>query len=300
MGFKEEVSLGVKVFMRSEKLYRLLESVEDTEISKVYIADGGNTEDRIHMYEKSWNFELELIDLEFNCGLGAGRKAIAEKVEEKYLLVVDSDNEIPKNIQILYDILEKKPRLGGVCGLFFETQNDLISHRLRAKCKDITINGSTIKYHRNDKETQWVSGHPIIKFDFIENIAIIRRECIDDHVWDEDLEQGWAHDDFYLGHKNTKWEFAMCPEVLFPHNRADEKEGYKNNRRDTRRLERSKKHFMNKWGIKEVETLNTNYIDTVHPDFGSFRPINLKQRILRIKNEEGYIPLIKKGLRKLR
>ena len=77
-----EVALGVKVFKRTKALERLLNSAKQLDISTVYVADDGDTSDRTDIYDRSWPFDIQLIDLEFDAGVGAGRAAIVDELEE--------------------------------------------------------------------------------------------------------------------------------------------------------------------------------------------------------------------------
>lgn len=247
----DDVALGVKVFTRADKLEQLLASVDDTDIDTVYVADDGETTNRKEsIYAAEYDFNLTVLDLEHDAGLGYGRKRIVEESNEKYLLIVDSDHEVPENVGQLRKQLEADDQLGGVSGLFFERNH------LRGACHDLREDGDIIvKTVASEKDLRFPAGYPLIEFDFIPNVVMYRRACLEDYVWDPNYVIGYEHLDFYVGHmKQTDWKFGVNPGVLFPHHPGGDS-GYLSNRQSAK-LTESKEHFTDKWGYSKQMTLD--------------------------------------------
>lgn len=240
------LALGVTVFKRTEKLRALLDSVPQI-VEQVYIADDGDTEERRHIYEQEYPFNVNVIDLEYDAGLGRGREAITNKLTEDYLLVVDSDQLVPNNVEVLVEQLKENSELGGVAGLFLEYGV------LTGMCHDIfEDDGLLIRDTNPQKKVQTVAGAPLIKFDFIPNAAVFRRECLKDYTWDSAYRIGKEHLDFYVGHyKETDWEFGVSPRVLFPHDPGGNAD-FLATRHDPSRLLKSKSYFLEKWKYRQV------------------------------------------------
>ncbi|WP_254769079.1 glycosyltransferase family 2 protein [Salinilacihabitans rarus] len=239
-------ALGVKVFDRTEKLAALLESVPGEEYETVYVADDGRTDERAHLYERAWPFDLELIDLPYDAGLGRGRNAVVDALSEAFLTVVDSDHEVPPNVDVLARQLDARPEFGGISGLLLE------DGRIQGLCHDLDEEGDVLVRDTGPKTAETVAGYPLVEFDFVPNVTTFRRECLEELAWDERYVIGREHLDFFVGHwKRTDWRFGTCPSVLFPHRPGGGRE-YDANRRDPAKLLASKAHFREKWGYDQV------------------------------------------------
>ena len=254
-----DLALCVVVFRRTGKLATLLESVgEDGPISSVYVADNGElTDDRRALYDRSFPFDLEVLDVAYDAGLARSRRAAVEAAEEPYLLVVDSDVEVPDNVGALHDVLRERPGLGGVGGVLVE------GDRIRSDCYDLFDRGPLLcKDIRGGKRVESVGGHPFVPFDQIQNVALYRRACLDDYCWDPAYRIGWEHTDFFLGHRDrTEWQFGVCPTVMFRHHPGGD-EAYVASRRSHERVRASKRYFLDKWGYEQVLYGQTNWLET--------------------------------------
>jgi hypothetical protein len=240
------LALGVTVFKRTEKLRALLDSVPRS-VSRVYVADDGDTNDRRHIYDREFDFDLQLINLDYDAGLGRGREAITEALTEDYLLVVDSDQLVPENVDVLVEQLDADSNLGGVSGLFLEHGT------LTGMCHDIYEDGDLlIRDTSRGKEVRTVARAPLIEFDFIPNAAVFRRGCLEDYTWDPAYRIGKEHLDLYIGHyRQTDWTFAVSPRVLFPHDPGGSA-NFVATRHDPSRLLESKSYFLEKWGYRQI------------------------------------------------
>jgi len=240
------IALGVTVFKRTEKLRALLDSTPNI-VKRVYVADDGRTEKRHHIYDRRYDFDLKVIDLEYDAGLGRGRKAITDALEEEYLLVVDSDQLVPNNVALLLEQLEADAGLGGIAGLFLEQGT------LTGMCHDIYEDDCLlIRHTTRGKSIRPVAGAPLVEFDFIPNAAVFRRECLEAYTWDPAYRIGKEHLDFYVGHqKKTDWRFAVSPRVLFPHDPGGDAD-FVETRHNPSRLLKSKSYFLEKWGYRQI------------------------------------------------
>lgn len=254
-----EIAVGSTVFQREEKVAGLLNSIpSDSLIDTVYLGDNGeNTERKDEIYTKQYPFKLTVLDLEYDSGLGHSRRRIVEESDEPYLLIVDSDIEIPHNVKLLYTILQQRDDLGGVGGILIEED------QIRSDCYDLFENGSLLlKDIREPKQVQNVAGAPLITFDQIQNVAMYRRECVEDYCWDSAYTIGWEHTDFFIGHKKqTSWSFGVCPEVMFRHYPGGDT-SYTDKRLSKQRLKETKRYFLNKWGYRQVFNGQVNWLQT--------------------------------------
>ncbi|WP_160162901.1 glycosyltransferase family 2 protein [Natrinema limicola] len=239
-------ALGLKVFNRTEKLEALLESVPPDAYETVYVADDGRTEERAYLYERSWPFDLELLDLPYDAGLGVGRNAIVDALSEEYLTVVDSDHEVPTNVDVLTRQLEARPEFGGISGLLLE------HGRIQGLCHDLFAEGDVLIRDTGTKTATQVAGYPLVEFDFVPNVVTFRRACLEEQAWDETYVIGREHLDFFVAHwQATDWRFGTCPAVVFPHHPGGGSE-YDANRRNRAKLLASKAYFREKWGYEQV------------------------------------------------
>ncbi|WP_247002229.1 glycosyltransferase family 2 protein [Halosolutus gelatinilyticus] len=240
------VALGVKVFNRTEKLEALLESVPDGAYETVYVADDGRTEERSHLYDREWPFDLELLDLPYDAGLGPGRNAIVDALSEEYLTIVDSDHEVPPNADVLARQLEERPEFGGISGLLLE------HGRIQGLCHDLFEEGNVLIRDTGSKTAETVAEYPLVEFDFVPNITTFRRDCLEELAWDENYVIGREHLDFFVAHwRETDWRFGTCPSVLFPHRPGGGAE-YEGNRHDPAKNLASESYFREKWGYDQI------------------------------------------------
>lgn len=252
-----EIALGTKVFSRAKRLGKLLNSVSETPIDTVYVADDGEpSRDKKALYEANYEFNLEVLDLEYDAGLGYGRNRIVEASEEPYLLIVDSDHEVPSDVSQLADQLEARPELGGVSGLLFERE------KIRGVCHDLFHHKNVlVRDIREEKGVQRVAGDPLIEYDFVPNICLFRRECLEERMWDPEYVIGKEHLDFYWTHKKeTEWTFAVNPSVLFDHYPGGDT-AYVTNRENAEKLTHSKQYFLDKWDLRAIVLGQTDWTD---------------------------------------
>ncbi|WP_436926722.1 glycosyltransferase family 2 protein [Halosimplex amylolyticum] len=253
------IALGAVVFKRTDMVEQLLSSVSSP-VETVYIADNGEiSPERRRIYDRSYPFELKVLDLEYDSGLGHGRNEIVEQLSEDYVVIVDSDMTMPHGIEYLADQLDERPRLGGVSGLLFEHGN-----LIGASCDLYEEGEILIKDIRGTKDSEFVDGKPFVEFDFVPNAAMFRRECLEEYSWDPAYKFGAEHLDFFVAHKKrTDWTFGTCPAVVFPHFPGGDA-AYLSARMgiDEDRPGKSLQYFLDKWGYRHVLKIQPRWADS--------------------------------------
>ncbi len=251
-----DVTVGFKTFYRVEKLEMTLRSLVGLGVKKVIVADDG-PEDR----EKDKIYEtmeellpLEVLKLPYDAGLGYGRARIVERCKTKYLLIIDDDMEVPRNVFLLREILRRNRNLGGIAGIWNEYGKIKSggAHNLLYKNKYI------VRYV--PEKINIVGDIPYIYFDFIANSALFRMKALKDYTWDENYVINFEHLDFYWGHKQLgKWKFAVTPAVVFKHYPGGNK-AYKKFRFGRERYRRSKEYFLKKWKVKGIINIQMDFL----------------------------------------
>lgn len=248
---RPDVALGVKVFKRVEKTRRLLDSVPSDLVSRVIVADDGETTDRKErLYSMDFEFDVTVLDLDYDAGVGYGRKRIVEELEEAFLVVVDPDHVCPPDLDTLIDQLRADDSIGGVAGSVVEPGQSSIELR----GADLAEVGKRLIQDGNvSKDLESVAGDLFVEFDFIPNVAAFRRECVEECSWDPNYIIGRAHLDFYVGHwKRTDWRFGVCPNVCFQHFPGGSNE-YMSERENEEKLRSSVEYFAEKWDYEFFE-----------------------------------------------
>ncbi|WP_159900211.1 glycosyltransferase family 2 protein [Salinirussus salinus] len=288
----EEVALGTKVFSRPGDLYRLMESIPSW-ISQVYIADDGKmTEEKLAIYNSNYDFELTVLDLEYDLGVGAGRNAIVDAVTENFIFIVDPDHQLPPTVSLLYEQIKDSPRMGGIGSLIIEPENDRL-YSQAADFREISTNGSRELVREthgieSKKNIRIVKGAPLVEFDFIPHATLFRRECLEEQAWDEAFLTEYEHTDFFLSHwKNTDWKFSISPSVQMLHYPGGDTE-YLLNRQDPEKTAHGREHLLNKWGYNNMTTTEGRWIEA--GSLGSFSD-NFESAI-QVLREEGPIALL--------
>ena len=288
-----DIAVGTKVFKRSEKLEQLLSSIPNY-VKTVYVADDGSTNERSDIYTKEYQFDLKVLDLEYDKGLGAGRRAIVDEFTEEYLTIVDADHKIPENLDLLRGLLDENDQLGGVSGAILEPNEQtyyITGQFLKEEGKDLHRGPRVEK----DIVIDEINGNSVLYFDFIANAAMFRRECLESYSWDPEYVIGYEHIDFYVGHwKTTKWKFGVCPSVIFKHYPGGSSE-YNENRESANKLNNSKDYFLEKWEFEK--DVRRGFRWARGPPTGSwyFRgEMNMWQKGLAILVFDGPMELIKR------
>lgn len=285
------IALGTKLFTREVKLDQLLRSVPTDIVSKVYVADDGPDDSRSLIRNTDYGVDVEIIDLPFDAGLGRGREAIVEACDEAYLLIVDTDNEVPPTVGRLREILDANPEYGGVGGVLVE--DHIVTGLFHDLCERDDGRVLLREFNRDKSTEEVIAGYRVREFDFLENVAMFRTDCLEDYCWDPEYVIGREHLDFYVGHwKHTDWKFAVCPSVRFPHHPGGDRI-YTENRHDGTKLDHSGTYFRDKWGYSSV-VMTSNWFDVrqsdrpLHPLPTIALPEEWQVRIKRLRDRAGH------------
>lgn len=244
---EDRITIGAKLFARETKTLQLLRSVPEYIDRVIIVDDGDKNADERDIYGYNWPFDLTVIDLEFDAGLGEGRSQMVNECDTEYLLIVDSDMEVPADVDELATILDNDNSLGGVAGFVRE------DGEATGLCHDLFEEGNVlVRDIREQKTAVNIGGNRFIPFDFVPNAAMFRMTALEDYCWDPEYVIGREHIDFYVGHwKQTAWQFGVAPDVVFPHHPGGRKT-FTLNRHNDEKLERSRQYFLEKWGYKGV------------------------------------------------
>lgn len=290
-----QIALGTKVFSRINDLQRLIDSIPPL-VSKVYIADDGEvTEEKSVIYNADYDFELQVIDLEYDLGVGAGRNAIVDAASEEYILIVDPDHRISATVGVLYEQLKACPDLGGIGAIIVEPKNDRLYSQAADFREERTDDG--IKLIRETrgldghKEIQIIAGAPLVEFDFVPHATLFRLECLRDQAWDEAYLTEFEHEDLFVAHwKQTNWKFAISPTTQVLHYPGGDTE-YLLNRQDPKKTSHGKEYFLDKWGYSKMETTEDRWIEA-----GSIGATSEKlDSAIRVLRNEGLVALLRQA-----
>ena len=255
------ITVGIKTFNRHETLERSLESLKGHPFKKVVVADDGDrTSNKDALYDRySRVLPLEVIYLPQDTGLAAGRNALVSASDTDYILILDDDEAIPKNILDLTRILEFDPTLGGISGYWLE------HGFIRCNARDLLIkDGYLLQDIPAPKPARHFEELEYYIYEFIPNSTMFRRKCLLDYPWDNFYKIGSEHEDFYLGQKtSTDWKFAVTPNVTIDHFPLKAKSSYNvKYRKNNARLELSAEYLHKKWQF-EATLFGTQHVE--HP-----------------------------------
>jgi len=249
---------------RERALRRLLgTATSNPHIGRVIIADNGEGSRR-EVYQEDWDCEVDVLDLPFDAGIGACRSAVAEELDSEFLCVVDSDMEIPANIETLVEILHRDPDLGAVSGILEE------HGRIRAGVTDFReetlFRGRTalVQGIADEKTVDWDCGYPVARADKLPNAMVVRRACVEDYSWDRRLKDK-EHLDWFLGHwQETDWEFGVTPSVIFRHHTSTGNSMYDHRWRheNKERQERWREELLEKWDYDALVHGDSRWFDS--------------------------------------
>jgi glycosyltransferase involved in cell wall biosynthesis len=245
-----EITVGVKTFLRTPKLRMCLESLAGHAWREVMVADDGEIDaEREAMYaEAATRLPLKLLRLPFDTGLSAGRNEIVRQCTTPYLLMLDDDQTVPANIGQLAEVLDENPGMGGVSCVWLE-------HGAR-KCTACDIRRESRKVFKDiagDKPVLATGGgQRYVVFDFVPNSTLFRTACLREQPWDPFYKIGKEHLDFYLAQKQLgHWKFAVSLDVEIGHHPEGAQNDYKQFRHGER-VKVSERYFLQKFGIEEV------------------------------------------------
>lgn len=261
----EAITVGVKTFMRTDKLRLCLASLAQLPWRRVIVADDGLIDaEREELYaQAAERMPLELVRLPFDTGLAAGRNEIVRRCATPYLLLLDDDQTVPADIGRLAEILDHDSDLGGVSCIWLE------HGKLKCSACDIRRDGTRIVKELPGPPAilSTPAGSRYAIFDFIPNSTLFRTQCLREQPWDPYYKIGKEHLDFYLAQKKLgHWKFAVSLDVVIGHHPEGAPAAYDQFRHGVR-VKASERYFLDKWAVTAV--VEGRKFDAVQDGFGA-------------------------------
>jgi hypothetical protein len=211
-----EIAVAVPVLSRSEALAQFIESVPPG-VSRVIVADNGMPGEHAHVYTRDWHVDIDVLDLEFDIGIGACRAALVEAVTEPYLWMGDCDMQMvagQRDLARLREILDSDAQLGGVSGWLVE------GGTLRSAARDIRRPAEDVMLYDATDATVRHEPHPHAHFDFVPQAGLFDTAVYDTYTYDAAFTCGGEHGDFFIGQLEAgEWRFASTPSVVVRHHK---------------------------------------------------------------------------------
>ncbi|MHA1395608.1 MAG: glycosyltransferase family 2 protein [Promethearchaeota archaeon] len=268
MILNKDITVGVKTFFREEKLEKCLKSLENMNFAKIIALDNGIiSKKKQKIYNRAREkLPLEVIDFEFDSGIGFIQKELLSHINTPYVLIIDDDMEL-MNIAPLKEILEENRLIGGVTGILIE------EGKLKINATNIYLKNKNIimKNRKNLIENVFYTkkGIPFFIFDYIRFPILFKRKCLEDYNFDKNFKVSHEHLDFMWSHKCLgKWKFALTPACLIIHSRGGTAQylkyryGYKN-----KRMANDINYFLHKYGLTSIIMENTSLTENYNTSF---------------------------------
>ncbi len=248
-----DITVGVKAFIRIAVLERALASLEGHDFAEVIVADDSNMDETRHaLYQRfRERLPLKVLELPFRSGVSFGRNRMVEACSSPYFLLMDDDLAMESDIHPMLQVLESNTKIGGVTALETKAGN------LSSGCGNLHIFKNfvvhDIGYGSHRKAKTLADGTRYYTYEMINNFTLFRTAVFNDVVWDEYYLIGRDHMDFYLTHKKLgKWQFALTPDCTYAHSSEDAGELailYQKFRASPDTFELMSNYFNNKWGL---------------------------------------------------
>lgn len=260
-GFKDfnQVNILIPTMMRKEALRILLFSlVRFYPYVKILIADQGK-DFSVKEYKKLWE---ELYDkglmvkptafnVPFDSGLSKTRNFLVKNSRAKFLLFLDDDFFLEKDIMLgrMLDFLKENEKFGIIGGMVKEEDGQEIhfEHNWKRKGRDLWHLPLKSKW----KEHKGLSYR---QTESVLNFFLARKEMFKDLKWDNDIKIQGEHTDFFLKVKDSKWKVAYTPDIYVKTSRKNNSTEYK----QLRKRDTFFKRLFKKKDIDRIIYLNKN------------------------------------------
>jgi len=248
----KDITAVIKTFMRPEKFKVCLDATIKTGINKIVVGyDGPDELLNIHkkIVEKQFKHaNIKFCVYPFNIGISVVRNSLLQFVDTKYLLQLDDDVAIPRNVLDVIPFLEEHDEIGAV-GI---GQLPLVKRCLPLiEAFDIEIVNKYLFRTFDDGKYYEINNDLLFMgyFDFIPNNAVFKRELFNNVKWDNNFVIWGDHVDFFLQAKyNTKWKFAVCMSLYSIHDAGGDT-NFKVYRYGIESI-KAKHYLYKKWNIK--------------------------------------------------
>jgi|ERR1700693_478449 len=253
------VSIGIKTFLRDDKLFNTIQAIRDTmpEVQMIVADDGDASDEKEGVYSDLLRDGHEVICMPFDSGFGAKSNMIARVNQRPYLLIGSDDFDfrppsVRQGIEIMFYVLEHDPSLSVVSG------------RVRGSYEfNIEDQGDTIVEHR-----VYFSIMPPVPLyfecDLTVNYSLIRREIFQKVSWDDDVKIGGGeHGAFFVDIKRAGFKVAVAPGAQISEQQGEDSDRYKQFRK---RASSSARPCFDRRGIRKY-VLGSGKIDYEKIDY---------------------------------
>lgn len=203
-----QVSIGIKTFLRDECLFNTVEAIRRTmpEVTMIIVDDGDKTEEKETLYAELNSSKHLAFFCDFDSGFGYKSNQIARNVETPYLLIGSDDFDFNP-----YQVRKGIEKLASV--LSFYPQIDIASGRVNERPYEFLLEdrGDTIIEHPcyfSDRDT------PYGLCDLTVNYNLVRSRVFDKIRWDDDVKIGGGeHGAFFVDVKRIGLKVGLVPGV---------------------------------------------------------------------------------------
>jgi len=205
MDLKKDTNTAIIIhtFLRDDAIYRCVESIKKHLTDyRIYISDAGTMTDEKREFYK--NLEAEghkIFLLYYDTNWTVARNVLVKEVKENYILYLDDDFIVTEetNIEALKEKL--KDNVG------------VVGSAIRAKGKMLDYN---FMVEGTPGNIRYISANGHV--DIIANCFLAKKKVFSKDRWDENLNIGGGHSDFFLNLKfNTDWKVDYCSDSVVEH-----------------------------------------------------------------------------------
>jgi GT2 family glycosyltransferase len=234
----KDVSIGIKTFLRDEKLFRAVDGIRKTmpEVQMIIADDGRETRAKNHLYSELYSEGHEIILGGFDSGFGAKSNAIAKVLLRPYLLIGSDDFDFADpqaraGIEKMADALDNYPRYYGVSGRVNNQHNE----------RWLDDFGDTILERYADTNPRTVGMDPkVFDVDLTVNYTMFHRDTFRELGWDDDQKIGQGeHGSFFIDLKRAGFKVGFVPGVNINEQPGKDSDEYYSYRYRARSPERS-------------------------------------------------------------
>ncbi|MDE7156314.1 MAG: glycosyltransferase family 2 protein, partial [Muribaculaceae bacterium] len=112
----------------------------DPELARIIVADNGSTDNSLKVLREQFK-DVEVFTFDKNYGFAGGYNKAIEMVDNKYVVLLNSDVETPEQwLNPLYDFMESHPHVGAV-------QPKILSYKDKTKFEHAGAAGGLIDIH---------------------------------------------------------------------------------------------------------------------------------------------------------
>lgn len=257
-----KVSIGLKTFLRDQKLLNAIRGILDTmpEVT-IIVADCGNdSPEKQKVYNEITKDGHSVIHLPYDSGFGAMSNTIVEALDTEFLLIGSDDfsfspSSVRTGIEKMLNVLET-------------TDVDIASGRVRGPYEfDLEDLGDTIIEHRVNISQPYLWFHEV---DLTVNYSLVKRRVFEKVRWDNDVKIGGGeHGAFFVDAKRAGFKTALVSGAQISEQEGQDSEEYNKYRRRSASPERPcfKKRGIKKYvlGSGQIDYLEKEILDYPEP-----------------------------------